>query len=521
MKIKVLEVNNIDLLGRRFNGYDLKNYLNSTEEFEIKQAVIHKLSNDDEVIPITTVSGINMMERLKQEEDSLLSVHSVLSITSVLLQQLEEYQEADIVHFHMFHNSNFSLSSLKKICLDKKVVISLHDPWFMTGRCVHPYDCQKWKTGCKNCPSLGTLFPMKKDNAQYLWNLKKNVFSQISCDLIFSSKFMGEMVQASPILNKQKSHFIPLGINLNEFKPSNNYNNLRKKYNIDKDSIVYFFRAQKEFKGTEYILEALKMLEADKKMVFITCDVTGMLDEVKNKFTIIDFGIIKDNQKLLELYQLCDIFLMPSLGESFGYMAIEAMACAKPVVIFDNSALPSVTFAPECGVLVKNRDALDLAKKIVDLKNSKEERTKRGALGRKLVEANYDIDNYHEKVADLYRNLIHDKVSQKKVANKKTLVETKEVDILKRRLEIITKHLQIPARFMLLKNNSKYFWNKNSIIDYGIKPIQDLVDNYNNLLVDYIDVGDTRHPFKTAIHLLIYDRKKLVETLKNKLKGGK
>ncbi|MDO5394134.1 MAG: hypothetical protein Q4F33_05990 [Mycoplasmatota bacterium] len=41
-KIKVLEVNNIDLLGRRFNGYDMIQDI-SDETIEVKQAVIHKM----------------------------------------------------------------------------------------------------------------------------------------------------------------------------------------------------------------------------------------------------------------------------------------------------------------------------------------------------------------------------------------------------------------------------------------------------------------------------------------------
>ena len=50
-KIKVLEVNNIDLQGRRFNGYDMIKEI-SDETIEIKQAVIEKESNNDSVVKI-------------------------------------------------------------------------------------------------------------------------------------------------------------------------------------------------------------------------------------------------------------------------------------------------------------------------------------------------------------------------------------------------------------------------------------------------------------------------------------
>jgi UDP-N-acetylglucosamine enolpyruvyl transferase len=50
-KIKVLEVNNIDLQGRRFNGYDMIKEI-SDETIEIKQAVIEKESNNESVVKI-------------------------------------------------------------------------------------------------------------------------------------------------------------------------------------------------------------------------------------------------------------------------------------------------------------------------------------------------------------------------------------------------------------------------------------------------------------------------------------
>ena len=50
-RIKILEVNNIDLPGRRFNGYNMLEEL-SNKDFDIKQAVIIKQSDNDNVVKI-------------------------------------------------------------------------------------------------------------------------------------------------------------------------------------------------------------------------------------------------------------------------------------------------------------------------------------------------------------------------------------------------------------------------------------------------------------------------------------
>lgn len=237
--MKILEVNNIDLLGSRFNGYDLMEYINKNSSNSCNMAVIHKLSDNDNVFPIAFSREINMIERLYNLEQSILSVHSILSISSSLLMKSEVYKEADIVHFHMFHNSHFSLFDLKKIAQEKKVIISLHDPWFVTGHCVHPFECEKWKFGCKNCPHLDYMFPMKRGQAGALWNLKKSVFNSIDCDLIVSSPYMKYLVKNSPILKRKRLHYLPLGIDTNKFV-SVDSSELRKKYGIKSNDLVFF-----------------------------------------------------------------------------------------------------------------------------------------------------------------------------------------------------------------------------------------------------------------------------------------
>ena len=62
-----------------------------------------------------------------------------------------------------------------------------------------------------------------------------------------------------------------------------------------------------------------------------------------------------------ELYQSCDVFLMPSTGESFGMMAIEAMASAKPVICLADTAVEEVSRAPELGIAVPEGDAEAMA----------------------------------------------------------------------------------------------------------------------------------------------------------------
>ena len=114
-KIKILEVNNIDLAGNRFNGYDMIEEI-SDNQFEIKQAVITKLSDNKNVVTIINTNSKNeCLNKLDSYEENN-SLKNVFSITTPSLMKLKEYQEADIIHFHMFHNTKLSLysNSLRK-----------------------------------------------------------------------------------------------------------------------------------------------------------------------------------------------------------------------------------------------------------------------------------------------------------------------------------------------------------------------------------------------------------------------
>ena len=399
-KIKILEVNNIDLAGNRFNGYDMIEEI-SDNQFEIKQAVITKLSDNKNVVTIINTNSKNeCLNKLDSYEENN-SLKNVFSITTPSLMKLKEYQEADIIHFHMFHNTKLSLYSIRKIACEKKVVLSLHDPWFITGRCVHFYDCEKWKTGCKKCPNLNNLFPFKEDNCNSMWNLKKQVLNNVDIDLVVATEWMENLAKTSPITKNQKYiHKIPFGIDHKKFRSITN-EEARKYYKIPKDHVVLFLRAQNEFKGTPYVVEALKELKTTEKITILTCDTKNLLDEIKDKYNVIDLGNIKDKE-MIKAMNACDIFLMPSIGESFGLMAIEAMACSKPVIVFNNSALPSVTHAPKCGYLVKNRDSHDLMKAIKKLVESKEERKKRGDLGYQYILKEYTNDEYNKKIKEMY-----------------------------------------------------------------------------------------------------------------------
>ena len=104
-----------------------------------------------------------------------------------------------------------------------------------------------------------------------------------------------------------------------------------------------------------------------------------------------------------------DIFIMPSLAESFGLMAIEAMACKCAVVCFDNTSVADITYAPEYAVTATYADCNDLAKKIKKLINNENIRLRYQFEGYEFVKRQYKFEEYVNKHIELYKEIMGEK----------------------------------------------------------------------------------------------------------------
>ena len=406
--MNILYVSSHDQVGQQFNGYLLLNELRS-KGFDARMFV--QWSQIDRPGVVYHPEGkvrpkLNHgLSRLEKE----LSLHSILPIHSGDITKSDFYKNADIVHLQLIHASQFlSLLSLPKLGREKKLVFTLHDPWMLTGHCVHPMECQRWKTGCGKCPDLKRPFSIKTDTTALTWKLKKYIMDRTKVHLVVASRWMGRMVEKSPILSHLPRSIIPLGLVPNVFKPLDK-RTCKKALGIPEDAFVVSFRAVpfSPFKGVEYIERALLNLKqpSQKQIWLLAFDSVGLIPNLTRKFKTIELGWMDESAKIVEALNASDVFLMPSTAEAFGMMAVESMSCGTPVIVFEGTALPSVIQAPRGGIAVPSEDPEALRIALESLMKNPGFYNELAKNGPEIVNEEYTVEKYVARHLELYKRL--------------------------------------------------------------------------------------------------------------------
>jgi glycosyltransferase involved in cell wall biosynthesis len=174
--------------------------------------------------------------------------------------------------------------------------------------------------------------------------------------------------------------------------------------------IVSVASSDSPMKGARVLLEAVAKLgtERDVELVVVgqpkpdgpvaqSVDELGIADRVR-------FVSGLPDRELAALFASAEVAVVPSLYEGFSIPAVEAMACATPLVATRAGALPEVV--GDCGVLVDPGNPSDLAAALGRLLDDEPQRRRLGAEGRQRVEQRFTWRAVAAATADIYRERI-------------------------------------------------------------------------------------------------------------------
>jgi glycogen(starch) synthase len=105
--------------------------------------------------------------------------------------------------------------------------------------------------------------------------------------------------------------------------------------------------------------------------------------------------------------QSADLFVAPSLYESFGLIFLEAMRWQTPVIGTRTGGIPEIIQDGVTGALVAPGSPRELAAKMVELLNDDAQRARLGLAGRRRVEEHFSVERMAQRVSRFYADTLN------------------------------------------------------------------------------------------------------------------
>lgn len=319
--------------------------------------------------------------------------------TRQLIKQLKKFQP-DIIHLHNLHKFCINLSMLFKYIKKNniRVVWTLHDCWSFTGQCPHfeMVGCDKWKTGCHNCPQINIYPRSRVDNSKRMWGFKKKWFTGISdLTIVTPSQWLANLVKES-FLKEYPVKVINNGIDLSVFKPTKS--DFKAKYKCD-DKVVLLGVAfgWGKRKGLDVFLELAKRLDREKYQIVLV----GTDENTDRQLpdNVISIHRTQNQVELAEIYSAADLLVNPTREDNYPTVNMEAIACGTPVITFKTGGSSEI-LDETCGVVVERDDVDSLEKEIIRICDEKPYLQE--ACLKRAQE--FDMNRKFKEYVDLYEN---------------------------------------------------------------------------------------------------------------------
>lgn len=398
-------INYTDLPGRSFNGYDLHLEMRKRGR-NASQIVWDKHSSVESVASLSQLPRNREIFETVEAWERMYGLRSLLSPFMLDIMNHPFFTDAQLVHYHIIHHPAFNINFLPLLTALKPSVWTIHDPWAVSGHCVHHGSCEKWKTHCADCELLDVAFSIDYDNTALQFEMKQRAITASNVHCVVSSEWMENKLKLSPIFADKKITRIPFGLDQAIFSPGSK-DAARDALGLQRIGTVLLARADRSFKGTAIVRDSVRNLAMSQDVTLVVVGEKGLLEGLGERVTLVEMGWVNSIETLVNLYRACDLLLMPSELESFGMMAVEAMSCGKVVLALDhaNSALSNVIDSPRCGLAVRKDVYSDALRNLL---KSEDELRERGARCLEFARRQYRFEDYVSRIDDLYQSVIAD-----------------------------------------------------------------------------------------------------------------
>jgi len=325
-------------------------------------------------------------------------------------------ERPDILHCHNLHGNYFDLKELPRLSEQIPVILNLRDAWLLSGHCAHSYICERWKTGCGQCPNLSIYPATYRDATAYNWQRKKEIYSRCRLYIATPSQWLMERVEQSilapAIIGKR---VIPNGIDLSIFRPRDKFE-ARDELRLPANAQIVLFTAngvrKNTFKDYRTMHSAIKIAAKkiqNSQILFLALGENAPDERIGS--AIIHFvPLQRDPGIVARYYQAADIYIHAAHAETFSNTIAEARSCGTPVVATTTGAIPEQLRDGVTGFLTPSGDAPAMATAIQRLLEDPDLRDKMGKAGVEDVRTRFSLDLQVSRFLGWYEEILADRI---------------------------------------------------------------------------------------------------------------
>ncbi|MBQ9362464.1 MAG: glycosyltransferase family 4 protein [Bacteroidaceae bacterium] len=327
------------------------------------------------------------------------------------ITRMHEFRNADVIHLHWVNQGFLSMKNIERIVKSgKPVVVTLHDQWFFTGICHYSADCQMYRERCQRCPLLAGGDGLW-DLAGRVFDQKRRIYGEGKITFVGCSRWMAELARKSALTQGHRVVSIPNTIDMELFRPEDRAT-LRQKHGIPTNRKLILFGAQRitdERKGFHYLEEACRQiamrnpqLAEEIEILVVGGDAAKVQNRLPFKVKLVNY--VSEPQQMVELYNMVNIYVTPSLQDNLPNTIVEAMACGIPCVGFNVGGIPEMIDHKQNGYVAAYRDSGDFARGIEWTLTADFEELSLAA--RQKAEATYSEEAVAKMYMEVYEELL-------------------------------------------------------------------------------------------------------------------
>jgi glycosyltransferase involved in cell wall biosynthesis len=346
----------------------------------------YKQSDDKDVVQIIPSDAADILSESKTAkhflykffQEEYINAHPTDKRTSLFSAAYPGYDlsgipfvfssDVIILSWTAFFQSPATISRL--LDTGRPVIWLMHDEAPYTGGCHYTGGCENYNSSCEHCPQLAD------DILHYPKSVvadKYEMFDRENLHIVTPSRWLRDKAEKSRVFKNKTAAAIPNCLPDGAYTPQDK-NEARIKLGIAPDCeyiLIFTENIKDPRKGTALFTEAFSKCMNDPdfrdkvKRGHLKLLIAGNSDGYTPPCASVDFGYVRDQNKLALILSAADIFAFPSTEDNLPNVLTEAFACGTPAIGFNIGGVPEIIDHEYSGYIVDLPDTGKFAECIV------------------------------------------------------------------------------------------------------------------------------------------------------------